>query len=238
LRYYNGPGIKTGTSRMKHVLVTGANRGIGLELCRQLSERGDEVIAVVRRSSPELEQLGCRVESGIDVTHPEDLARLQARLGDLTLDLVISNAGILSNQSLGKIDAAAIEQIMDQFRVNALGPVLLAQALRSRLAKGSTLAIITSRMGSIADNTSGGSYGYRMSKSAVNSAGVSLARDLAGDDVCVLLLHPGYVRTDMTGHSGLIDSDESARGLIERIDQLGMEASGGFYHANGEKLPW
>ncbi|MDH3400037.1 MAG: SDR family oxidoreductase [Chromatiales bacterium] len=223
---------------MKHVLVTGANRGIGLELCRQLSERGDEVIAVVRRSSPELEQLGCRVESGIDVTHPEDLARLQARLGDLTLDLVISNAGILSNQSLGKIDAAAIEQIMDQFRVNALGPVLLAQALRSRLAKGSTLAIITSRMGSIADNTSGGSYGYRMSKSAVNSAGVSLARDLAGDDVCVLLLHPGYVRTDMTGHSGLIDSDESARGLIERIDQLGMEASGGFYHANGEKLPW
>ena len=223
---------------MKHVLVTGANRGIGLELCRQLSERGDEVIAVVRRSSPELEQLGCRVESGIDVTHPEDLARLQARLGDLTLDLVISNAGILSNQSLGKIDAAAIEQIMDQFRVNALGPVLLAQALRSRLARGSTLAIITSRMGSIADNTSGGSYGYRMSKSAVNSAGVSLARDLAGDDVCVLLLHPGYVRTDMTGHSGLIDSDESARGLIERIDQLGMEASGGFYHANGEKLPW
>ena len=238
MRYYNGPGIKTGTSRMKHVLVTGANRGIGLELCRQLSERGDEVIAVVRRSSPELEQLGCRVESGIDVTHPEDLARLQARLGDLTLDLVISNAGILSNQSLGKIDAAAIEQIMDQFRVNALGPVLLAQALRSRLAKGSTLAIITSRMGSIADNTSGGSYGYRMSKSAANSAGVSLARDLAGDGVCVLLLHPGYVRTDMTGHSGLIDTDESARGLIERIDQLGMEASGGFYHANGEKLPW
>ncbi len=223
---------------MKHVLVTGANRGIGLELCRQLSKRGDEVIAVVRKSSPELEQLGCRVESSIDVTHPEDLARLQARLGDLTLDLVINNAGILSNQSLGEIDAGAIEQIMDQFRVNALGPVLLAQALRSRLAKGSTLAIITSRMGSIADNTSGGSYGYRMSKSAANSAGVSLARDLAGDGVCVLILHPGYVRTEMTGHSGLIDPDESARGLIERIDQLGMEASGGFYHANGEKLPW
>ncbi len=223
---------------MKHVLVTGANRGIGLELCRQLSERGDEVIAVVRKSSPELEQLGCRVESSIDVTHPEDLARLQARLGDLTLDLVINNAGILSNQSLGEIDAGAIQQIMEQFRVNALGPVLLAQALRSRLAKGSTLAIITSRMGSIADNTSGGSYGYRMSKSAANSAGVSLARDLAGDGVCVLILHPGYVRTEMTGHSGLIDPDESARGLIERIDQLGMEASGGFYHANGEKLPW
>jgi len=223
---------------MKHVLVTGANRGIGLELCRQLATRGDRVIAVVRKSSPELEQLGCRIESGIDVTRPEDLARLQDRLGEVTLDLVINNAGILSNQSLDDIGEQAIQQIMDQFRVNALGPVLLAQALRSRLAKGSTLAIITSRMGSIADNTSGGSYGYRMSKSAANSAGVSLARDLAGDDVCVLLLHPGYVRTEMTRHSGLIDTDESARGLIARIDELGKEASGRFYHANGEELPW
>lgn len=223
---------------MKHVLVTGANRGIGLELCRQLSARGDSVIAVVRNSSSELEKLGCRIESGIDVTRPEDLARLRERLGETRLDLVINNAGILSKQSIGEIDELAIGQIMDQFRVNALGPVLLAQALRSALAKGSTLAIITSRMGSIADNTSGGSYGYRMSKSAANSAGVSLARDLAGDGVCVLLLHPGYVRTDMTGHSGLVDSDESARGLIERMDQLGMEASGSFYHANGEQLPW
>ena len=238
MRYYNGLDIKTGTSRMKHVLVNGANRGIGLELCRQLSERGDQVIAVVRKSSAELEKLGCRIESGIDVTRPEDLALLQNRLGDLALDLVINNAGILSNQSLGKIDHTAIDQIMDQFKVNALGPVLLAQALRSRLAKGSTYAIITSRMGSIADNTSGGSYGYRMSKSAANSAAVSLARDLAGDDVCVLILHPGYVRTEMTRHSGLIDADESARGLIARIDELGMEASGRFYHANGEELPW
>lgn len=236
--YYNGLSIKTGTSPMKHVLVTGANRGIGLELCRQLSARGDAVVAVVRTSSAELEQLDCRVESGIDVTRPEDLARLEERLGDLELDLVINNAGILSSQSLGEIDGQAIAQIMDQFRVNALAPVLLAQALRSRMAKNSTLAIITSRMGSIADNSSGGSYGYRMSKSAANSAGVSLARDLADDGVCVLLLHPGYVRTDMTGHSGLVDTDESAKGLIERIDQLGMEASGSFYHANGEELPW
>lgn len=223
---------------MKQALVTGANRGIGLELCRQLAARGDQVIAVVRKSSPELEQLGCQVESGIDVTHPGDLARLATRLGDLKLDLVVSNAGILSNQSLGKIDGAAVEQIMDQFRVNALGPVLLIQALRPRLARGATLGIITSRMGSIADNTSGGSYGYRMSKAAANAAGVSLARDLEKDDVCVLILHPGYVRTDMTGQSGLIDTDESARGLIARLDQHGKEVSGGFYHANGEELPW
>lgn len=223
---------------MKQVLVTGANRGIGLELCRQLSARGDKVIAVVRKSSPELDALDCRVEPGIDMACPADLEELDRRLGDIPLDLVISNAGILSNQRLGAIDGAACEQIMDQFRVNALGPVLLAQALAHRLVPGSRLAVITSRMGSIADNSSGGSYGYRMSKAAANAAGVSLARDLASRDVVVLVLHPGYVRTDMTGHSGLVETDESARGIIARIDELGAEASGGFYHANGERLPW
>ena len=223
---------------MKNVLITGANRGIGLELCRQLSARGDRVIAVVRKSSPELEKLGCRVLSGCDVARPEDLARLSVDLGAQRLDTVISNAGILSNQVLGRIDEPAIEQILEQFRVNALGPVLLAQALRSHMVRGSCLAILTSRMGSIADNTSGGSYGYRMSKAAANAAGVSLARDLEKDGISVLILHPGYVRTDMTGQSGLVDADESARGLIARIDTLGPEASGSFHHANGEVLPW
>lgn len=223
---------------MKQVLVTGANRGIGLALCQQLCARGDRVIAVVRDSSAELASLGCRVETGIDASRPEDMQALDRRLGETALDLVIANAGILSNQSLGRIDAAACAQMMDQFRVNAMGPVLLAQALAHRLATGARLAIITSRMGSIADNSSGGSYGYRMSKAAANAAGVSLARDLAPRGVVVLVLHPGYVRTDMTGHSGLVDADESARGLIARIDELGPEASGGFYHANGERLPW
>ena len=223
---------------MKNVLITGANRGIGLELCRQLSARGDRVIAVVRKSSPELEKIGCRVVSGCDVARAEDLAGLAVDLGGQRLDTIISNAGILSNQTLGSIDEPAIEQILDQFRVNALGPVLLAQALRAHMVRGSCLAIITSRMGSIADNTSGGSYGYRMSKAAANAAGVSLARDLEKDGITVLMLHPGYVRTDMTAHSGLVDADESARGLIARMDALGAEASGSFHHANGEALPW
>jgi NAD(P)-dependent dehydrogenase (short-subunit alcohol dehydrogenase family) len=223
---------------MKQALITGANRGIGLEFCRQLTARGDQVIAVVRKSSPELEELGCRVVSGCDVTRVEDLAKLSVDLGGLRLDLVINNAGILSNQVLGNIDERAIGQIMDQFRVNALAPVLLAQALRANMARGSRFAIISSRMGSIADNTSGGSYGYRMSKAAANAAGVSLARDLEEDGVTVLILHPGYVRTDMTGNSGLVDADESVRGLIARIDELGLKDSGSFHHANGEILPW
>ena len=223
---------------MQQVLITGANRGIGLEFCRQLTARGDQVVAVVRKSSPELAKLGCHVVSGCDVTRTEDLAKLSAELGTLKLDLVINNAGILSNQALGNIDESAIRQIMDQFRVNALGPVLLAQALRANLARGSRFAIISSRMGSIADNTSGGSYGYRMSKAAANAAGVSLARDLEEDGITVLILHPGYVRTDMTAHSGLVDADESVRGLIARIDELGPEDSGSFHHANGETLPW
>jgi len=223
---------------MKHVLITGANRGIGLELARQLSARGDEVVAVVRKSSPELAKLGCRVVSGCDIARPEDLARLSLDLGRQRLDTVISNAGILSNQVLGSIDGPAIGQILDQFRVNALGPVLLAQALRAHMVRGSCFAIITSRMGSIADNTTGGSYGYRMSKAAANAAGVSLARDLEKDGITVLMLHPGYVRTDMTGRSGLVEADESARGLIARMDTLGPEASGSFHHANGDALPW
>jgi NAD(P)-dependent dehydrogenase (short-subunit alcohol dehydrogenase family) len=113
-----------------------------------------------------------------------------------------------------------------------------AAALRSHLASPSKLALITSRMGSIGDNTSGGSYGYRMSKAALNAAGRSLAHDLRGQGVAVVLLHPGYVRTDMTGGSGQVGPSEAARMLIERIDHLTIDQTGSFWHANGEVLPW
>jgi len=106
------------------------------------------------------------------------------------------------------------------------------------LKAGAKIALVTSRMGSIADNDSGGSYGYRMSKAALNAAGVSLARDLQARGIAVAILHPGYVRTDMTGHSGLIDVDEAVNGLLERIDELNLDNSGSFWHRNGELLPW
>lgn len=222
---------------MSTYLVTGANRGIGLEICRQLVARGDEVIAVCRSSSDELGSLGAEVVEGIDVSEPADAAALAGRLSGRKIDVLVNNAGILRRDGLGRI-AASMDDLLAQFRTNSIGPILVTQALLSNLHRGSKVGIVTSRMGSVTDNTSGGAYGYRMSKAAVNIAGVSLAHDLKDEGIAVALLHPGYVRTDMTGHEGFVDTDESARGLIERMDELTLETSGGFWHANGERLPW
>ncbi|MFO7566075.1 MAG: SDR family oxidoreductase [Enhygromyxa sp.] len=220
---------------MATVLITGANRGIGLELARLSAQRGDRVIAACRHSSPELEALDVELRPGVDVTDPESLAALDASLGDTTLDLLINNAGILVPTSLDELDFDAVRR---QFEVNAMGPLRVVVALRGRLGSGSKIAIVTSRMGSIADNGSGGSYGYRMSKAAVNMAGVTLARDLAKAQIAVALLHPGWVKTDMTRQTGNITAQESAAGLLARIDALTLEQSGGFWHENGERLPW
>ena len=220
---------------MKRIVVTGANRGIGLELCRQLSGRGDHVIAVCRAPSGPLEALGIEVIEDIDVADPESIQRLKTRLVDVALDGLINNAGILKRSSLEEPD---YEMMQRQFEVNALGPLRVTAALRDNLKRGSRVVIITSRMGSIADNTSGGSYGYRMSKAAVNMAGRSLALDLKEDGIAVGLLHPGFVRTDMTRGNGLIDADESASGLLERFDALTLNNTGSFWHAQGQVLPW
>jgi len=163
----------------------------------------------------------------------EGVAKLAAGVGDRNLDVVVVVAGILKNVSLDDLDFQAIRE---QFEVNTLGPLRVATALMHRLLVGSKLCFVTSRMGSLEDNTSGGHYGYRMSKAALNMAGRSLAHDLADHGVTVLLLHPGYVRTEMTGHQGLIDAEESATGMIERIDTLGIEETGSFWHTNGERL--
>ncbi len=220
---------------MATALVTGTNRGIGLELSRQLKERGHDVVAVCRRASGELKQLGVRIEAGIDVTSDTDVTALQKRLAGLQIDILVNGAGILTRESLDELD---FDRIRRQFEVNALGPLRVTTTLLDNLGEGSKVAIITSRMGSLGDNTSGGRYGYRMSKAAVNMAGVSLAHDLRDRGIAVAILHPGFVRTDMTNHSGDIDPPEAARGLLARIDELTLKTSGGFWHANGERLPW
>lgn len=220
---------------MGTALVTGANRGIGLSLCRQLAARGEEVVAVCRSSSPELDALGVRVEKGIDVTDGAAIAELVRRLRGRKIDLLIHNAGILHRNSLGQLE---VESIREQFEVNALGPLRLTSALLENLADGARIGIVTSRMGSIGDNSSGGSYGYRMSKAALNAAGVSLAHDLRPRGITVAILHPGYVRTGMTGDRGNVDPEDAARGLLARIDGLTRENSGTFWHASGEVLPW
>ena len=221
---------------MANYLVTGANRGIGLEYCRQLKKRGDHVIAVCRKSSEELEDLDVRIEAGIELTDAGSLAELVQRLDGLPLNAVILNAGILQSMGLADLDAEGIRR---QFEVNALAPLLLARALVPLMPAGSKLALMTSRMGSIDDNNSGGSYGYRMSKAALNIVGKSLAIDLASQGIAVAILHPGLVRTRMIQFNpNGISPEESVRGLLARIDALTADSSGTFWHANGEVLPW
>jgi NAD(P)-dependent dehydrogenase (short-subunit alcohol dehydrogenase family) len=222
---------------MTFSVVTGANRGIGLALVAALKERGGMVLAACRQSSPELEKLGVEVVPGVDVATDAGLAALVAAVGTRSVDLLVNNAGILVwGDRLGELDVAGIRK---QFEVNALGPLRLTDALRERLAPGAKVALITSRMGSIDDNSSGGAYGYRMSKAALNMAGKSLAIDLRGRGVALAILHPGMVKTDMTGgHGGQVDAPDAARDLLARIDALTLETTGGFWHANGQRLPW
>jgi len=219
----------------KKTLVTGANRGIGLALCQLLRQRGDEVVAVCRTSSPELDALGVDVVTGVEVTSDQGVAKLVGHLGKKPLDLVILNAGILRDSGLDDLD---LDDVSEQLEVNAVAPLRLAHALLPNLHRGAKLALITSRMGSIADNGSGGYYGYRMSKAALNAAGMSLAVDLKPRGVAVSILHPGPVRTGMTGGHGTIDPPDAARNLLARLDELTLETSGQFRHANGEQLPW
>ena len=220
---------------MTTTLITGANRGIGLELCRQLSDRGDTVIGACRTPGDALTELGIRVESGVDMADGDAIERMALRLEEHPIDTLILNAGVLKRTSLERLD---IDCIRNQFEVNSLGPLRVVHALLDNLKAGAKVAVITSRMGSIGDNDSGSHYGYRMSKAAVNMAFKSLSIDLQPHGIAVTVLHPGWVRTDMTGHQGLCDTPESAEGLIARIDELTLETTGGFWHQNGNMLPW
>jgi len=219
---------------MANIVITGANRGIGPELARQYVARGDDVIAVCRQGSKEFNALRVEVIEGVDVTSDESVTDLASALRGRHIDRLVNNAGVLERDSLEALDFGAIER---QFRVNAMAPLRVTAALRHKLTPGGKVFIITSRMGSIDDNTSGGYYGYRMSKAAVNMAAKSLSIDLTDEGIGVFLLHPGMVSTDMTGHHG-IDVAQAARGLIERMDALDIGQSGSFWHQEGYELPW
>jgi len=220
---------------MIRTVITGANRGIGLELARTLTARGDEVIALCRTPSAELKALKVEIVDGIDVADDASVARLPEALAKRPIDLLINNAGILSVEGLDTLDLEAIRR---QFETNTLGPLRVTRALLGNLAKGAKIGIVTSRMGSIADNGSGGYYGYRISKAAVNMVGVTLARDLKERGITVILLHPGFVRTGMTGGRGSVEPKDAAAGLIARLDAANLQTSGHFFHADGSELPW
>ncbi len=221
---------------MATYLITGTNRGIGKELCKQVHSKGNKVIAVCRESDGELESLGISVETRVDITSEQDINSLVNRLQGVKLDVLINNAGIVERES-NYLDDLDFDSIRKQFEVNAMGTLRLTHALLPLMESGGKIAIITSRMGSIDDNTSGGSYGYRMSKVAVSMAGKSLSVDLKPQGISVAILHPGLVSTRMTNFTG-ISPEESAKNLLARIDELNLENTGTFWHAKGEVLPW
>ena len=223
---------------MKNILITGTNRGIGLALARRFKACGDRVIAACRHSSDALDAIGVQVEAGVDVTADASLTALAARLGDTRIDVLVLNAGIMTREAFGGIDASDWDNMRRQFEVNALGPLRVAQALSDHLADDAKIGIITSRMGSVADNGSGGHYGYRASKAAVNAIGKSLAVDLEPRGIAVFLLHPGFVATDMVGGNGEVSPEHAAGQLMERLDTLTLPQTGTFWHANGSPLPW
>jgi NAD(P)-dependent dehydrogenase (short-subunit alcohol dehydrogenase family) len=220
---------------MKTALITGANRGIGLALTQNYLAQGWQVIGVCRSSSAELDASGAQVISGVDVTDAKALGALANQVAGKSIDLLINNAGIFQHEALGSIDYTSVQQ---QFLVNAEAPLRVTEALLGNLNSGAKIAFITSRMGSIADNGSGGYYGYRMSKAALNAAAVSLARDLQPRGIAVAILHPGYVQTAMVNFGGDISAQEAAQRLTQRIAALTLENSGSFWHSNGDLLPW
>lgn len=222
------------------VLITGANRGIGLAMAKIWVEKGHEVIAVCRETSDEIEEIADQVISGIDLMDDEQVAQipsvLKLCLGEGEgIDVLINNAGLFKNETLGGLD---LEAIRDQFEINAIAPLKVTDALLPLLGEGSKIVNITSRMGSIEDNTSGAYYGYRASKAALNAFTKSLAMDLAPKGIAVAVLHPGYVQTRMVGFTGDITPEQSAQGLVQRIEELNLENTGGFWHSNGQALPW
>ncbi|WP_049723557.1 SDR family oxidoreductase [Gilvimarinus polysaccharolyticus] len=217
------------------VVITGANRGIGLSFAQLYLARGYTVYAVCRTTSAELDGSGANVIDGVDVGTDEGINKLDQALQNVSIDLLINNAGILRDESLGQLN---LDTIRTQFEINALAPLRATEVLADRLTGDAKVALITSRMGSITDNTSGGRYGYRMSKAALNAAGMSLACDLKPRGVAVAILHPGLVGTEMIGGHGDITPDQAAERLMTRIDELNLTNTGTFWHSNGQQLPW
>jgi NAD(P)-dependent dehydrogenase (short-subunit alcohol dehydrogenase family) len=219
---------------MPTVLITGANRGIGLEFARQYRADGWEVIGTSRRpaEADELKATGAVVET-LDAADPGSIAALAGRLGPRPIDVLIANAGVYPQTT----DAA---EWSAAFATNSIGPTLLAEALRGNVAASTNrkMAAITSRMGSIADNTSGGAIAYRATKAALNAAWHSLAIELRNDGISVAMLHPGWVQTDMGGKGASIDTRTSVSGLREVIADLTPDRSGAFFNYDGEGLPW
>jgi NAD(P)-dependent dehydrogenase (short-subunit alcohol dehydrogenase family) len=220
-------------------LVTGANRGLGLEFARQLSARGDTVVATARRpdDARELRDTGARVEA-LDVGAADSILALGEALAGLPIDVLINNAG----QGVGGrlFEDEDLDSLEGFFRINVLGPARLAQRLLPNLRAGAarTIVNVTSKMGSIEDNTSGGAHGYRTSKAALNMLTKGMSIDLRREGFTCIVIHPGWVATDMGGSGAPLTAQESVRGMLEVIDGLRAADTGRFFDYQGEIVPW
>jgi NAD(P)-dependent dehydrogenase (short-subunit alcohol dehydrogenase family) len=220
-------------------VVTGASRGIGLELARQLTQRGEPVIATARnpREADELNALEVSVHT-LDVTNPASVAAFAASLGDTPVDILINNAGRGGDgPGLSRLD---VERLMSYFDVNALGPLRVTQSLLPNLRAGQrrVVAHLSSRLGSIEDNSEGGAYGYRSSKAALNMINRSMSIELGPEGFCCVVLHPGWVRTDMGGARAPLSVEESVAGLLQVLYRLSESDNGQFLSYTGDSLPW
>ena len=230
---------------MTTIMITGANRGIGLELVRQYCNRNYQVIGTYRdeTTSEELISMSRNLDNlkvySLDVSSDQSLKDFSSKLGETPVDIFINNAGVYGprDSSFNNVDE---KKWIPVFQTNAIAPLLLTQLIIDNLRNGSQkkLIYITSKMGSIDDNKSGGAYIYRSSKTALNSVVKSISVDLAKDGMKVALLHPGWVRTDMGGPNGLIDTTASVSGMTEVIDSLSQSDSGCFFNYDGSKIPW
>ncbi|HSV71005.1 MAG TPA: SDR family oxidoreductase [Methylibium sp.] len=226
---------------MNSILVVGADRGIANAICKQLDARGDRVIAACLGVVDGFSEGGVDTIGSIDVTSGPAVRKLVDGLRSrrAQLDWVLHVAGVLGLDNLGEID---YDDMRRQFEINTLGPLRVAEACLPFLRPGSKLGIVTSRVGSLGDNGSGGMYAYRVSKAGANMVALNLHHDLSKRGIAVLALHPGMVATDLTkdypGNFNYIQPEEAARGLIARMDELDTSSSGQFRHANGDRLPW
>jgi 2-glutathionyl-2-methylbut-3-en-1-ol dehydrogenase len=222
-------------------LVVGADKGIAHEIAQQLHARGDHVIAACLGDGDDLKQQGIVVEPRVDVTdHGSVVAMAETlRVEGTRLDWLLHVGGVLGVDRFGSID---YDDVRRQFEINTIGPLRTVEACRDLLAAGSKVGIVSSRVGSLGDNSSGGMYAYRVSKAGANMVGLNLHHDLAPLGVSVLMLHPGMVATDLTkgfpGDHVYIQPAEAAAGLIRDMDDLTGENSGRFQHSNGTFLPW
>lgn len=231
---------------MSRVLITGANRGLGLEFCRQFVDKGWEVLACCRNpgSSVELNKLkegypAIQIEA-LDVANFGQIQALADKLADTAIDILVNNAGVYGDRNDNGFGALDYQTWLDSLVINTQAPVKMAEAFLPHLKRSSKklIANISSLMGSMTDNGSGGSIYYRSSKAALNAAMKSLAIDLKDDGVGVVIFHPGWVLTDMGGPNALIDSKTSVGGMCEQLDRFTLAQTGKFIKYDGKIMPW